>query len=226
MELSDGTLPITSRIYLYNGTNLKSISIPSLPSNSFYMEEVIVKISESISFTKRSMSLDFHSTPQDVITVLGPPSKIYYKPDDKLRIHTINLETKTSGDYVYNYFNCGIDILFGGHSHVIKKIMLHTNYPCHYDFNSYSKCFFNISIPNTDKNAPEILPIDPHMKWDEIQSLLEKYQMGKTGKPLIYNRGSTANPFGATFYYAYKDIIFEVMRNNYIASVCLFKEGN
>jgi len=95
--------------------------------------------------------------------------------------------------------------------------------------------FFKILIPQNELplnqaqlHLPELLntyqQIDPHMKWDDIQNFLEKHMMGKTGKPLIYNRGSTANPFGATFYYAYRDIIFEVMRNNYMASVCLFKE--
>jgi hypothetical protein len=28
-----------------------------------------------------------------------------------------------------------LDILFDGVEHTIKKFILHTNYPCHYDFN-------------------------------------------------------------------------------------------
>jgi len=59
--------------------------------------------------------------------------------------------------------------------------------------------------------------IEPDMKWEEVQGLF-----GKTGKPVVNNRGSSANPFGATYFFGYRDIIFEVMRNNHIASVCIF----
>jgi len=59
--------------------------------------------------------------------------------------------------------------------------------------------------------------IDPDMKWPSIQSLF-----GQAGKPVVNNRGSSANPFGATYFFGYRDIIFEVMRNNHIASVCIF----
>uniref|UniRef100_A0A0R0F6N4 Uncharacterized protein n=1 Tax=Glycine max TaxID=3847 RepID=A0A0R0F6N4_SOYBN len=46
------------------------------------------------------------------------------------------------GDYFYNYFTCGLDILFDGQTHKIKKFVLHTNFPGHADFNSYIKCNF------------------------------------------------------------------------------------
>lgn len=43
------------------------------------------------------------------------------------------------------------------------------------------------------------------MRWDTVQSLL-----GKASKPVVNNRGSSANPFGATYFYGYNGIIFEV----------------
>jgi Uncharacterised protein family (UPF0183) len=45
---------------------------------------------------------------------------------------------------------------------------------------------------------------------------------------VVLNRSSstnTTNPFGSTFSYGYQDIIFEVMPNNYIASLTLHCEG-
>lgn len=57
------------------------------------------------------------------------------------------------------------------------------------------------------------------LQWQEVQSCL-----GGEGKPVVHNRGSNANPFGATLFFGYNNInlIFEVMQNNYIASVCIF----
>ena len=43
-------------------------------------------------------------------------------------------------DYFYNYFTLGIDILFDGSKHSVKKFVLHSNYPGHYDFNIYYRC--------------------------------------------------------------------------------------
>lgn len=44
---------------------------------------------------------------------------------------------------------------------------------------------------------------------------------------MLHRAGSTntANPFGSTFCYGYQDIIFEVMPNNYIASVTLYSQS-
>ena len=49
---------------------------------------------------------------------------------------TFQLE-KEESDYFYNYFTLGIDILFDGKTHTVTKLVLHNNYPGHYDFNIY-----------------------------------------------------------------------------------------
>jgi len=57
-------------------------------------------------------------------------------------------------------------------------------------------------------------------KWNEVQS-----QLGPAGKPVVHNGGSNTNPFGPTLFYGYKDVIFEVMKNTHIASVCLWSKS-
>lgn len=37
---------------------------------------------------------------------------------------------------------------------------------------------------------------------------------------------NTSNPFGSTFCYGYQDIIFEVMPNNYIASITFYNNSS
>jgi len=94
-----------------------------------------------------------------------------------------------------------------------KKFILHTNFPSHYDFFRYTKC--NFQIKSSEANSQQI--IIPDSKWDDVQRIF-----GKGGRPTIHTRPSNLNPFGATHFYGYRDIIFEIMSNNHIASVCLF----
>lgn len=47
--------------------------------------------------------------------------------------------------------------------------------------------------------------------------------MGSAGKPLVYSKGGNASPFGASLFYAYDGVIFEVLRSGPIATVTLFR---
>lgn len=53
----------------------------------------------------------------------------------------------------------------------------------------------------------------------QVQAIL-----GDGGRATIHTRGSGSNPFGATYVYGYRGIVFEVMRNGHLASITLFKE--
>jgi len=54
-----------------------------------------------------------------------------------MRIHSGDQAIIGAGceDYFYNYFKLGMDILFDMRTHVVKKFIFHTNFPCHNDFN-------------------------------------------------------------------------------------------
>jgi len=223
VEFPDGTTPITTRIFIYSGQSLNAPLLPQLPVTSLYFEPVLAVVSSSLQFTKRGSTLNFNSSLQDVISELGPPARVYYKEEDKMRIHSSSSSGVEYADYFYNYFSLGLDILFDARRHIVKKFVLHTNFPTHFEFNQYAKCNFKILVPNGISKAGSegATYIEPDMKWDVVQNLF-----GKAGKPVVNNRGSTANPFGATFFFGYRDVIFEVMRNNHIASVCLFCSSN
>ncbi|KAI4467632.1 hypothetical protein MML48_2g00013289 [Holotrichia oblita] len=142
-------------------------------------------------------------TAQDVATSLGSPNMVFYKSEDKMRIHSPNANrrvTVTRSDYFFNYFTLGIDILFDARNHIVKKIVLHTNYPGHYNFNMYQRCEFHLHLNSVDVTA--------YCRWDEL-----KKQLTPSERPVVLNRASstnTTNPFGSTFCYGYQDIIFEV----------------
>jgi hypothetical protein len=157
-------------------------------------------------------------TAQDVATALGAPSEVFYKSEDKMRIHTPNAlrrDTDTKSDYFFNYFTLGLDVLFDARSHLVKKLVLHTNYPGHYNFNIYMRCEFKLSLNGAD--------IDAYCHWDDICK-----QLTPSERPVVLNRASstnTTNPFGSTLCYGYQDIIFEVMPNNLIASLSIYGDG-
>lgn len=234
LEFPDGTTPVTCRVCIYDsstdskvgvGALMQKASVPPLPAGSLYMEEVHAKLGEEIWFTVGGQHIPFGASPQDVWTDLGRPCGVHQKQVDQMVIHSASdprPRTTLCGDYFYNYFTRGVDVLFDGQTHKIKKFVLHTNYPGHADFNSYIKCNFIIYSSNSEGNQLEAdatnKRITPSTKWDQVKEIL-----GDCGRGAIQTQGSTSNPFGPTFVYGYPNIAFEVMKNGYIATVTLFK---
>ncbi|XP_071957563.1 phagosome assembly factor 1-like [Antedon mediterranea] len=243
-----------SKIFIFSGSTWNEARPPPLPPCSFYgntfCENVTAVVEngltvglelqllvEASGFGKGMDSrkndvnrvVRFGESCQDVMTALGCPSKIFYKSEDKMRIHSrrFQRDQRRSSDYFFNYFTLGLDILFDAITHRAKKFILHSNYPGHYHFNIYCRCDFKIPIPNCcnttegDKlTEPDTPFITPFTKWNEIQPYLVPLK-----KPVVLNRASTintTNPFGSTFCYGVENMIVEVMSNNHIASVTIY----
>ncbi|KAE9446010.1 hypothetical protein C3L33_22048, partial [Rhododendron williamsianum] len=105
LEFPDGTTPVTCRVSIYDSSTDSKVGVgsltdkahaPPLPAGSLYMEEVHV---------------------EDVWTELGRPCGIHQKQVDQMVIHSASdpwPQTTLCGDYFYNYFSRGLDILFDG----------------------------------------------------------------------------------------------------------------
>ena len=84
--------------------------------------------------------IQFKDSTQQVLLEVGKPDSVKYKQEDKMRIHNYN-KTATlkqftgEGDLIWNYFRLGIDVLFDGPEHLVKKLILHTNFPGTFEFN-------------------------------------------------------------------------------------------
>lgn len=172
----------------------------------------------------------FDDSAQDVISSLGAPARIFFKSEDKMKIHSPNAHRKTAtqkSDYFYNYFTLGFDVLFDARTNCVKKFVLHTNYPGHYNFNMYQRCQFELPLsPDSGGQLQYLTPVNisPFSRWDEISERIKPSE-----RPVVLNRASstnTTNPFGSTFCYGYQDIIFEVMPNSHIASVTLYNQNH
>ena len=55
-------------------------------------------------------TVQFGDSVQDVVTSIGAPARIFYKDEDKMKIHSPNAHRKAAAlksDYFYNYFTLG-----------------------------------------------------------------------------------------------------------------------
>ena len=52
----------------------------------------------------------------------------------------------------------GLDVLFDGQTHKVKKFVLRTNVPGHPDFNIYAKCNFVLVLPRA-RTGPRLEPL-------------------------------------------------------------------
>lgn len=157
---------------------------------------------------------------------MGSPNRVFFKSEDKMRIHSPSHHRRaaaTTSDYFYNYFTLGLDVLFDAKTHKAKKFILHTNYPGHYNFNMYHRCEFLINLPvdRSSDNDSASIQVTAYTKWDAIAD-----RLNVSPKPVVLNRASsinTKNFFGATLCYGYSNYIFEVMPNQHIASVTIYR---
>ena len=123
------------------------------------------------------------------------------------RYRTAEEASKFAQDYFWNYFSLGFDVLFDGTSHVVKKLVLHTNLLNHYLSMKFSRCNFKFEDLEGE--------ITHSCTWSSIKKVLGE----PVGPPVIFERDE--NPFGFTSFYAYTNCLFEVSKGEKIASVTL-----
>lgn len=256
LQFPNGASPVVARMCIYTGSSLNECRAPPLPVTCFHgncfleclevlRENNVTKGLKFLLITEgngQGKVLDprkklverivrFGDSCQDVVSALGCPSKVFWKSEDKMKIHMPEAHKRVrsqSADYFYNYLTMGVDILIDASTHMVKKFILHTNYPGHFNFNMYCRCEFKLPVvlekskPRLSQGDEEDLVITAYSKWSDVQSLLLRPEQ----RPVILNRSSstnTSNPFGSTFCYGVHDIIFEVMQNQQIASVTLYQ---
>ncbi|KAJ9059407.1 hypothetical protein DSO57_1002405 [Entomophthora muscae] len=204
------------------------------------------------------------TTAQDCLADLGSPGKVFYKDDNKMDIHRVNITAKSNlnakssptpspssspasrstyssskqshhpvtppTDYFYNYFDLGLDVLFDGFTHCAKKIILHNNFPNHFDFNAYRKCHFEF-LPSQSENTPDgdsltsWPPSQSGISSDTPVSKIEEAWGPPIGRPVVYDHshGQYHNPFHPTTLRGYdNNLILEVLDNGHLASVTVF----
>eukprot|EP01012_Entosiphon_sulcatum_P040825 TRINITY_DN5455_c0_g1_i1.p1 TRINITY_DN5455_c0_g1~~TRINITY_DN5455_c0_g1_i1.p1 ORF type:complete len:376 (+),score=58.14 TRINITY_DN5455_c0_g1_i1:32-1159(+) len=222
LELPNSTTPVAHRIRIYHGRSPEKPTLPATPPGLTYWEPIEAHVAVGACFPRRRQWVRFGDSPQDVTTIFGTPDAVFYKDKDRLRIHSIAERNSHLIDYFYNYFSKGFDLMFDGTTHLLKKIILHTNFPGSTDFNFYSKANFTIVFPKEGSGTgkkEDTTRIDPNSTWQEIQE-----KLGPCSAPLVNDYSASNNPFGGTKFFASQmhHVVFEVLKNGHIASVNIY----
>ncbi|CAI2306085.1 unnamed protein product [Caenorhabditis sp. 36 PRJEB53466] len=106
------------------------------------------------------------------------------------------------------------DILFDFVSKRVVKFVLHTNAPGHCDFGMYSRCNFSIFLKE------KACEIHTDSKYEEISAVFMDAEKAPD-RPVVLSR-QEQQPFGPSFCYGTKQVIVEVMENNYLSSVTIY----
>lgn len=172
LHFSSAGSPIVSKLVLYTGASISECRSPALPLSCYnqlmYSDSVTVlrgpqgtrgvrialyteSAARALEPRKRTMTRDvlFGDTAQDVAGNLGAPCRIFYKSEDKMKIHAPNTNRRPASkrsDFFFNYFTLGFDVLFDARTQRCRKVILHTNYPGHYNFNMYHRCEFHMQL--------------------------------------------------------------------------------
>lgn len=176
LHFGPGNSPVVTKMALYCGNNVQDCKPPPLPIScmlkQLYVESATVIRNSSgtkglrlciftegsvrsLESRKQSFTRDvlFGDCCQDVCNNLGAPSRVFYKSEDKMKIHSPSAHKRVQNrrsDFFFNYFTLGLDILFDARTQKAKKFILHTNFPGHYNFNMYHRCEFKLEL-NADK---------------------------------------------------------------------------
>ncbi|DBA89846.1 TPA: hypothetical protein ACH3X2_004708 [Trebouxia sp. C0005] len=153
LALPDGTAPVASRLCIHagNAVSLGDLVQAISPANFESPPSVGIRVGKGLTMDDTHQQLSFGDSPQDAWSTLGAPNATFSKQTPGLpqqgsaNIRGAQQQVPASpADYFYNYFDRGLDVLFCGTTHRIKKMVLHTNCPNHTSFGTYSKCHFTL----------------------------------------------------------------------------------
>lgn len=163
------------------------------------------------------------TTAQDIALALGPPPRVHYKEDERMTIHANTSEgEETEAGYFYNYFQHGIDLFISSSTHVVRKIVLHTNVPGSPLFQRYKRCCWEIEgKPEDDEDDTP-----PRKRfYDRFETISHFLSPSEPPPSMILNRTDDEDhitlPNAATRLYGYDGIILEASESSQVLAVML-----
>ncbi|KAL0949450.1 hypothetical protein HGRIS_009505 [Hohenbuehelia grisea] len=163
------------------------------------------------------------TTAQDLVVDLGSPMRTHYKEDDRMTIHSTTLESENEPErgYFYNYFQYGLDFYISGRTHIVQKIVLHSNIPGSPQFQRYKRCNWEIEGKPEDDEDDSPPRKCLHDKFDTISHFL-----GPRAPPpsMLHFPAEDEDVLqrNVTQLYGYDGIILEVTESSQVVSVTLF----
>jgi len=165
------------------------------------------------------------TTAQDLTVDLGPPLRVHYKDDERMTIHSTSpaADADTETGYFFNYFQHGLDFLISGTTHVVKKIVLHSNVPGSLLFQRYKRCNWEIEGKPEDDEDDTPPRKCFHDRFETISHFLSPHESPPS---MLLNRTDEEDnitlPSPTTRLHGYDGIILEVSESSQVVSVMLF----
>lgn len=190
------------------------------------LSSVILKPHEGVDLfffpsdsAKRTLRLGV-STAEDIRYELGEPMNVYYKEDDRIAIHAPSPEEDASlNSYFMNYFNHGIDCFVDGSTHVLKKIIVHSNTLGSPLFQRYKRCPWEISHPSLGSQI--VRYSDP---FETINGYLG--ERSDSSPPMVLDRSEDYDALSiqafSTRLFGFDGIILEVSATDQVVSVTIY----
>ncbi|KAG5648974.1 hypothetical protein DXG03_000323 [Asterophora parasitica] len=163
------------------------------------------------------------TTAQDLTVDLGPPLRVHYKEDERMSIHATDSVPETDNGYFYNYFQHGLDFLISGPSHVVTKIILHSNVPGSPLFQRYKRC--NWEIEGKPEDDEDDTP--PRKRFYDRFETISHFLSPREPPPSMHldrtdEEEDITLPSTTSRLYGYDGIILEVSEASQVLSVTLF----
>ncbi|KAJ7507921.1 hypothetical protein B0H11DRAFT_1969327 [Mycena galericulata] len=192
------------------------------------ISHAIVKVHEGITLyfhPSRTKSVHIRigqTTAQDLTMELGPPMRVHYKDDERMTIHASRANDKSEPSYFYNYFQHGLDFLLSP-THVVTKIILHSNIPGSPLFQRYKRCNWEIEgTPEDDED--DTPPRKPF--YDRFETISHFLSPREPPPSMLLDRTDDEEaitlPSATTRLHGYDGIILEVSESSQVVAVMLF----
>ncbi|EJD01126.1 UPF0183-domain-containing protein [Fomitiporia mediterranea MF3/22] len=162
---------------------------------------------------------------QDLTCDLGAPLRVYYKEDDRMAIHSRNKTPDgTEDSYFYNYFQYGIDFLLSSSTHLVQKIILHTNISGTPMFQRYQRCPWEIEGEPEDEEDDT----PPRVKFSDKFDIISRFLNGaskETMPSMELDRTEDERltlPSSTTRLIGFDGVVLEVTEAAQVVTVILF----
>ncbi|KAJ6628722.1 hypothetical protein B0H10DRAFT_1988979 [Mycena sp. CBHHK59/15] len=193
------------------------------------ISRAVVKVHEGVTlYFHPSTAKPVHirigeTTAQDLTIDLGPPVRVHYKDDERMTIHsTARTVEYSEPSYFYNYFQHGLDFLLSP-SHIVLKIILHSNIPGSPLFQRYKRCNWEIQgKPEDDEDDT------PPRKGllDQFETISHFLSPREPPPSMLLDRTDDEEditlPSPTTRLHGYDGIILEVSESSQVVAVMLF----
>ena len=175
--------------------------------------------------TAYSRRVYFGQSCQCVMTSLGSPDFVHYQqsPTVLLMLPPRSHSRVGPQQFIFNYIQFGLDIVFDIDAKQVKKFIFHSNLPDHIDVNVYNRCFYKFGISKTGfaKKGQSLL-VHPGVTWSAVTNYVTESSVKFLSKLLRNDSTNAVYPHPPmSIWILFSQLICEVTASGHVATISL-----